>query len=96
MILSERQGRGNLVRPRQRRNRSCSFLSNQNAAYTCAGATIPKPSHKNGVNFFERVRAAYLERARAAPGRIVVIDASKSIDEIQKVLREKLSAVCPV
>jgi dTMP kinase len=33
--------------------------------------------------FFDRVREAYLARAGAEPGRIRVIDASKSIDEIK-------------
>ena len=32
--------------------------------------------------FFERVRAAYLERAAQAPGRIRVIDASRPADEV--------------
>lgn len=32
--------------------------------------------------FFERVRAGYLARARAAPERIVVIDASRSVAEV--------------
>ncbi len=32
--------------------------------------------------FFERVRAAYLSRAAAEPGRIAVIDASQSADEV--------------
>lgn len=34
------------------------------------------------VEFFERVRAAYLARARAHPHRIVVLDASRSPDEV--------------
>ena len=33
--------------------------------------------------FFERVRATYLEIARAAPNRIVVIDASQSLDQVK-------------
>ena len=38
--------------------------------------------------FFDRVRAAYLDRASAAPDRIRVINADRSIDEIQKELEE--------
>jgi dTMP kinase len=33
--------------------------------------------------FFQAVRAAYLERARAEPQRFRVIDASRSLDEVQ-------------
>lgn len=44
--------------------------------------------------FFEQVRAAYLERAAAAPERFAVIDASSEIEEvwsqIDRVLRERL------
>jgi dTMP kinase len=46
--------------------------------------------------FFERVRAAYLDRAAAAPGRFAVIDASRSVDEVWSqiltVLQERLVA----
>ncbi len=35
------------------------------------------------AEFFERVRAAYLELARAEPERIRIIDASRSIHEVQ-------------
>ena len=35
------------------------------------------------LEFFERVRAAYLEIARAEPGRVAVIDASRPLDEVQ-------------
>lgn len=38
--------------------------------------------------FFERVRGAYLERAAASAGRMRIIDASKSIDEIKVELEE--------
>jgi dTMP kinase len=36
--------------------------------------------------FHERVRAAYLERAKAAPGRFRVIDSTRSLASIQKEL----------
>ncbi len=36
--------------------------------------------------FFERVRAAYLERARQFPQRIHVIDASRSVESIRETL----------
>ena len=41
--------------------------------------------------FFERVRAAYLERARAFPARIRVIDSDRAIPEVRKTLEEILS-----
>jgi dTMP kinase len=41
--------------------------------------------------FFERVRAAYLERARAEPARVRVIDAGAALAEIRKALERNLS-----
>jgi dTMP kinase len=41
--------------------------------------------------FFERVRAAYLERARAEPARVRVIDAAAAVPEIRKALERNLS-----
>ncbi len=41
--------------------------------------------------FFERVRAAYLDRAKAEPGRVRVIDASAAVPEIRKALERNLS-----
>ena len=41
--------------------------------------------------FFERVRGAYLERARAEPARVRVIDASLAVPEIRKALERNLS-----
>jgi dTMP kinase len=42
--------------------------------------------------FFERVRAAYLERARRHPERIKVVDASGPIDAVERQLLETLDA----
>lgn len=41
--------------------------------------------------FFERVRAAYLERSRAEPQRMRVIDAAAPVPEIRKALERALS-----
>jgi dTMP kinase len=41
--------------------------------------------------FFERVRAAYLERARAEPARLRVIDAAAPVAEIRKALERNLA-----
>lgn len=46
------------------------------------------------AEFFSRVRQAYLERARRAPGRIWVIDGSGSLDTIKKTLEEIIASVC--
>ena len=44
--------------------------------------------------FFERVRAAYLDRAKTDTARIRVIDASKPLDNINKELKEIVSTYC--
>jgi dTMP kinase len=41
-------------------------------------------------DFFERVRQAYLERARAEPKRIRVIDAGCGLDKVQSQVRREL------
>jgi dTMP kinase len=41
--------------------------------------------------FFERVRAAYLERSRAEPARVRLIDASTAVPEIRKAIEHNLS-----
>ena len=41
--------------------------------------------------FFERVRGAYLARAKAEPARVRVIDASAAVPEIRKALERHLS-----
>ncbi|HHC73039.1 MAG TPA: dTMP kinase [Thiotrichales bacterium] len=40
--------------------------------------------------FFERVRATYLARARQVPERYLVVDASRSIEEVRATIREGL------
>jgi dTMP kinase len=49
---------------------------------------------KEKADFFERVRQAYLDRAKEFPRRFHVIDASLSIDKIHKLLEEMMSSVC--
>lgn len=46
------------------------------------------------AEFFERVRAAYLERARLAPERIRVIDASMTVSDISSLLEQVVASVC--
>lgn len=49
---------------------------------------------REGGPFFERVRQSYLLRAAASPARIKVIDASQSIDDINKKLEEVVTILC--
>jgi dTMP kinase len=41
--------------------------------------------------FFERVRQAYLDRSRAEPGRVRVIDATTAMPEIRKAIERSLA-----
>jgi dTMP kinase len=43
-------------------------------------------------DFFERVRGAYLERARRYPQRIKIIDASRALGDVERQLLETLDA----
>lgn len=52
------------------------------AARLAAGRADGDKFEREQQDFFQRVRGAYLERAAAAPARIVVIDASRPIDDV--------------
>ena len=41
--------------------------------------------------FFERVRATYLKRQQAVPGRIKLVDASRSLEEVRHALQGHLA-----
>jgi dTMP kinase len=45
--------------------------------------------------FFERVRSAYLRIAAANPGRLCVIDATQSLEEVQRALRSAVAERLP-
>ncbi len=47
------------------------------------------------VQFFERVRAAYLARAAQEPRRFAVIDASQAIEQVHRDIRQQLSERLP-
>ena len=53
----------------------------------------PDRFEREHVEFFRRVRDAYLERARAAPQRIHVIDASGAFEQVRAKLDAALAAV---
>lgn len=46
--------------------------------------------------FFGRVREAYLRRAREHPDRMHIIDASISIEEVQKKLEQMILSICSI
>jgi len=63
------------------------------AARVASTGVHPDRFEREQRDFFERVRAAYLERARRAPGRICVIDADRAPErirtEIERIVRER-------
>jgi dTMP kinase len=60
-----------------------------------AGAIkTPDRFEQEQADFHARVRAAYLQRAQDAPGRIRVIDANGSVDEVSSAMREILLSFC--
>lgn len=50
----------------------------------------PDRLEREKVEFFEAVRACYLDLATAEPDRFLVVDANKSPEEIQSVIRERV------
>lgn len=65
------------------------------AAQRLAGTGVaPDRFEREQTDFFRRVRAAYLRRAAADPGRVRVIDAGRTPDEIQKKLEEIIVSHC--
>ena len=54
----------------------------------------PDRFEQEKLDFHERVRAAYLARAREFPQRIRVIDARQSLREINKLLEEEIASIC--
>jgi dTMP kinase len=54
----------------------------------------PDRFERERVEFYERARQAYLKRARAAPHRVHVIDASQPLADIRKELEVIFSTLC--
>ncbi|MFZ9508285.1 MAG: dTMP kinase [Burkholderiaceae bacterium] len=61
-------------------------LSPAEAARRRAAARAADRFEAEDLQFFERVRSGYLERARESAGRFTVIDGMKGVDEIKKSL----------
>lgn len=62
------------------------------ARLAAAGAPLDRFEQERGA-FHERVRSAYLERARADPARMRVIDASQPVAFIEKELENIISSL---
>jgi len=50
----------------------------------------PDRIEKETLAFFERARSAYLQRAADAPDRVVVVDASSSLEAVQASVKAAL------
>ena len=60
-----------------------------------AQSRTPDKFEREATDFFRRVRDAYLERAQAAPGRVRVVDASGSLDEVRARLARAFESAFP-
>lgn len=60
-----------------------------------AGLKTPDRFEQEQQDFFERVRQGYLELAAAEPGRFVVLDASRPLDEVTAALLRAAEARLP-
>jgi dTMP kinase len=58
-----------------------------------SGRSDPDRFEQEHVEFFERVRQAYLDMAAVAPGRYRVIDAARPLEQVQQQLRAVLGAL---
>ena len=54
---------------------------------------VPDRFEREDREFFQRVRQAYLGLARSDPERIRVVDASKSVEDIKKMIEEEISTL---
>lgn len=60
-----------------------------------AQSRTPDRFEREAAEFFRRVRDAYLERAREAPARVRVIDASGTLDEVRSRLSDSFARAFP-
>lgn len=58
-----------------------------------AGARSPDKFERESVDFFRKIRDAYLERAHQNPQRFRVIDASKSLEDVSKMVKEIIASI---
>ncbi|NLR75360.1 dTMP kinase [Leeia aquatica] len=57
-------------------------------------ARDPDRFEQQDIEFFRRVRNAYLQRAAADPGRFCIVDANRSLHAIQQELQHVMEAYC--
>jgi dTMP kinase len=59
------------------------------------GASPSRPDRfeREDPAFFERVRAVYLDRARAEPARVRIVDGNRALDDVKKQLEDIVSSV---
>ena len=69
-------------------------LPSELAASRRAAARAADRFEAEDVEFFDRVRAAYLGRQQAAGGRMLTIDGRRSIPEIRNLLEEDIASLC--
>jgi dTMP kinase len=60
-----------------------------------AQSRTPDKFEREAAGFFRRVREAYLERARAAPARVHVVDASGGLEEVRARLAHAFEEAFP-
>ena len=59
-----------------------------------AATAAPDRFEQEGLDFFARVRSVYVARAARYPERIRLIDASRTVEDIRKLLQEIISSAC--
>lgn len=58
-----------------------------------AGARSPDKFERESSEFFTRIRNAYLERASRNPQRFRIIDASRSLEEVAKSVKDIIASI---
>jgi dTMP kinase len=58
-----------------------------------AGARDPDRFEQEGAPFFERIRAAYLDRMAEFPGRFRIVDSNRMLEDIKKDLEEIILSI---
>ena len=58
-----------------------------------AGARSPDKFERESADFFTRIRNAYLLRAKQNPERFRIIDASKPLEEVSKMVKEVIATI---
>jgi dTMP kinase len=58
-----------------------------------SSGTEPDRLEKEKIEFFETVRSAYLDLAKAEPNRFLVVDASVTVEQMQEVIRDRVAGL---